>query len=138
MADCIFCAIVAGDAPAHKVAEDERTVAFLDIMPFTKGHTLVIPKVHTEDFWTIDVPTAQAMLDMALRVGGMVRENLGADGMNLLQNTGAAAWQTVFHAHLHVLPRWQGDGIAPPDILGGKMADPSVLADTAAQLRGEA
>lgn len=135
MAACIFCSIVAGDAPGHVIAEDEHTFAFLDIMPFAKGHTLVIPKVHTEDFWSVDVETAQAMIAMAHRVAGMARDNLGADGLNLFQATKAVAWQTVFHIHIHVIPRWENDGFHQPK-WAKPMAEPDVLAAIATDLRG--
>lgn len=135
MADCIFCRIVAGASPAHVVDEDEHCLAFLDIMPFARGHTLVIPKSHTEDFWTVDVPTAQHMIAMAHRVAAKARDNLDADGLNLFQATTVHGWQTVFHIHYHVIPRWEGDGFDQP-AWARPMEDPDVLAATAAELRG--
>ncbi len=135
MADCIFCSIVAGDAPAHVVAEDDHTIAFLDIMPFTRGHTLVIPRVHADDLWSADVPTLQSMVAMAHRVGGLLRDNLAADGLNLFQATRAVAWQTVFHIHFHVIPRWEGDAFQQP-AWAKPVADQAELAEVAARLRG--
>jgi histidine triad (HIT) family protein len=135
VADCIFCSIIAGDLPGHVIAEDDQTLAFLDIMPFARGHTLVIPKVHTEDFWSVEVATAQAMIATAHRVGAMARENLGADGLNLFQATRAVAWQTVFHVHLHVIPRWEGDGFEQPG-WASPMAEQDVLDAVATDLRG--
>lgn len=134
--DCIFCAIVAGDAPAHVIAEDEHTLAFLDIMPFAEGHTLVIPKAHADDLWSVDVESAQAVMGMAHHVAGMVRTNLDADGINLFQATRAIAWQTVFHLHVHVIPRWADDGFHQPS-WAKPMADQDVLAVTATRLRGD-
>lgn len=134
MADCIFCAIVAGDAPGHVIAEDDATLAFLDIMPFARGHTLVIPKVHTEDFWSVDVPTAQAVIAMAHRIAGLHRDSLAANGVNLFQATRAVAWQTVFHLHVHVIPRWDDDSFVQP-AWAKPMADPDELATIARELR---
>lgn len=114
MSACIFCAIVAGDAPAHRVYEDQTTLAFLDIMPFTRGHTLVIPKAHSDDVWDVDEDTAAAVMRSGHRVAALLRETLAPDGMNLLQATRAVAFQTVFHLHLHVIPRWEGDTMAVP------------------------
>ncbi len=135
MSDCIFCAIASGEGPAHRIAEDEHTVAFLDIMPFTRGHALVIPKAHTEDIWSADVETAQQVMAMAHRVAGMVRTTLDADGVNLFQATRAVAWQTVFHLHVHVIPRWEGDDFEQPG-WAKPMADQDELAALADQIRG--
>lgn len=106
--DCIFCAIVAGEAPATKVYEDDATLAFLDIFPATDGHTLVIPKDHTQDLATI---TPQQLTDTTLRaqrIATVMPQTLGADGVNLLNCCGADAWQSVFHFHIHVIPRYAG------------------------------
>jgi histidine triad (HIT) family protein len=110
MADCIFCEIVAGRAPARVVDEDERTLAFLDIFPLTAGHTLVIPKQHAADLLDAPPDDVAAVARMAQRVATRVRDELGAPGINLLQATGAIALQTVFHLHVHVLPRYPDDG----------------------------
>lgn len=103
--ECIFCAIVAGDAPAHVVHEDEHTVSFLDINPVTRGHTLVVPRVHAEDMWDADEDTAVAVMRSAWQVARLLRRALDPEGCNLFQATRAIAGQTVFHLHLHVLPR---------------------------------
>lgn len=108
-ADCIFCAIVAGAAPARPVYEDEDTLAFLDINPITEGHTLVIPKRHAVDLHDISADDLAATARSAKRVAELLTDRLGCDGINLLHATGAAAWQTVFHLHIHVMPRVQGD-----------------------------
>ncbi|MGB5758428.1 MAG: HIT family protein [Acidimicrobiales bacterium] len=106
---CIFCAIVAGDAPAKLIHEDESTLAFLDINPITVGHSLVIPKRHSVDLHQISHDDLAAVTRSAKLVAGLLTERLGCDGVNLLNATGAAAWQTVFHFHIHVLPRVAGD-----------------------------
>src|SRR3954470_2557474 len=107
--DCLFCKIVAGEIPATVIAEDERTVAFMDINPATRGHALVIPRAHARDVHDIATADLQAVAALAQRVAARAIERLGADGVNLLNSSGAAAWQTVFHFHLHVIPRYDGD-----------------------------
>lgn len=114
MEHCVFCAIVAGRAPARVVREDERTLAFLDINPLTRGHALVVPKAHADDLLDVAVEDLEAVARGAQAVARRAKERLGADGVNLIQATGAAAFQTVFHLHVHVLPRYAGDGIAFP------------------------
>ena len=107
---CIFCAIAAGDVPARQVLADDAAVAFLDINPVTTGHTLVIPRRHVDDL----LDAAGALGEMAPVVeatAALLAERLGADGVNLYQASRAAAGQTVFHLHVHLLPRWQGDGL---------------------------
>jgi histidine triad (HIT) family protein len=112
--DCIFCKIVAGEIPAQIVAEDERTIAFMDISPATRGHVLVIPRRHTRDLLTIDAEDLQATALAAQRLAQRVHDRLGADGVNLLNSRGEAAWQTVFHFHLHVIPRYEDDPLRLP------------------------
>lgn len=112
--DCVFCAIVAGTSPAHVIDEDDLTLTFLDIAPFTPGHSLVIPKVHTDDFWSVDADTAAAVARAAHRVADRMRTALEPDGLNLLQATRAIAFQTVFHLHVHVIPRWADDTMSMP------------------------
>lgn len=107
---CVFCAIVAGEAPSRVVHEDERTLAFLDIVPLTRGHALVVPKRHATNLFEIDDDDLAAVARTAKRVGVAAMEAFGADGLNLLQTNGAVAMQTVFHLHVHVLPRYVGDG----------------------------
>jgi histidine triad (HIT) family protein len=113
-ADCIFCKIVAGEVPATIVDEDDRTVAFMDISPATRGHALVIPREHAADLHAIDPEDLKAVVAMAQRVAARARDKLGADGVNLLNSNGAAAWQTVFHFHMHVIPRYEGDPLRLP------------------------
>jgi histidine triad (HIT) family protein len=112
--DCIFCKIVAGELPAQIVAEDEQTVAFMDISPATHGHALVVPRRHARDLLEIDAEDLQATILAAQRLAHRVHERLGADGVNLLNSRGEAAWQTVFHFHLHVIPRYAGDPLRLP------------------------
>jgi histidine triad (HIT) family protein len=112
--DCLFCKIVAGELPATIVAEDERTIAFMDINPATRGHALVIPRAHTPDVHAIDPEDFEAVAVAAQRLATRARDKLGADGVNLLNSSGAAAWQTVFHFHVHVIPRYDGDPLRLP------------------------
>jgi histidine triad (HIT) family protein len=112
--DCIFCKIVAGELPSTKVYEDERTYAFMDIAPWTRGHALVIPKAHSTDLGEISETDLAAVAVTAQRIAELQKERLGAEGVNLLNCYGAAAWQTVFHTHVHVIPRYEGDGMIVP------------------------
>lgn len=112
--DCIFCAIVAGEIPATRIDEDEHTLAFMDIAPAARGHALVIPKRHAADLLEIDPEDLARTAQTAQRVAGRMKERLPADGVNLLNACGAAAWQTVFHFHIHVIPRNQGDPLRLP------------------------
>ena len=112
--DCIFCKIVAGEIPATKIDEDERTLTFMDINPGTRGHALVIPKEHSKDLLEIDPADLAAVAEAAQRLARRVPDALGADGVNLINSCGAAAWQTVFHFHMHVIPRYDGDPLKLP------------------------
>jgi histidine triad (HIT) family protein len=129
---CIFCEIVAGRSPAHVIAEDERTLAFLDIFPLTLGHTLVIPKRHADDLLDAPPDDVAAVARMAQRVAQRVRATLRPPGVNLLQATGAIALQTVFHLHVHVLPRYPDDGFHVS--FDRRPGDPDALAALAARL----
>jgi histidine triad (HIT) family protein len=131
--DCIFCAIVAGRAPAHIVASDERTLSFMDINPATDGHALVVPKRHAENIFDIDPHDAEAVMDAARRLAGLLRSVLEPDGVNLIQANGRAAFQTVFHFHMHVVPRYAGDAITMPWI--PTPGDPERIASLADRLR---
>ena len=112
--DCIFCKIVAGELPATKIHEDERTLAFMDINPWTRGHALVIPKAHSADLGEIGGDDLAAVVVVAQDIARRAKERLGAEGVNLLNAFGAAAWQTVFHFHMHVIPRYADDGMQVP------------------------
>jgi histidine triad (HIT) family protein len=132
--DCLFCKIVAGELPATIVAEDERTIAFMDINPATRGHVLVIPREHAADIHAIEPEDLQAVAVAAQRVAARAVAKLGADGVNLLNSNGAAAWQTVFHFHLHVIPRYEDDPLRLPWVPGpGDMDD---ITAAAAELTG--
>lgn len=110
---CVFCAVVAGEAPAVRVFEDDDYLAFLDIRPFTRGHTLVIPKRHTVDLTDTPAETLAGMLAVGQRIARASRvSGLHADGNNLAINDGRAAFQSVFHIHLHVVPRRSGDKLS--------------------------
>jgi histidine triad (HIT) family protein len=112
--DCIFCKIVAGELPATIVDEDEQTIAFMDINPATRGHALVVPREHAADLLEIEPAQLAAVNVAAQRLAGRAKQSLGADGVNLINSCGAVAWQTVFHFHLHVIPRYQDDPLRLP------------------------
>jgi histidine triad (HIT) family protein len=132
--DCLFCKIVAGEIPATIIAEDERTIALMDINPATRGHALVIPRTHTRDIHEIDPDDLRAVAASAKRVATKALERLGADGVNLLNSNGSAAWQTVFHFHMHVIPRYSGDPLRLPWIPASGDADE--IAETGKLLAG--
>jgi diadenosine tetraphosphate (Ap4A) HIT family hydrolase len=111
---CPFCAIADGeDSSVEIVCEDPKWVAFLPPEPATPGHTLVVPKEHVADIWSLDSELGAVLMDAVVRVGTAVREALTPAGMNLISSSGEAAEQTVFHLHLHVVPRYLGDHIDP-------------------------
>jgi histidine triad (HIT) family protein len=112
--DCIFCKIAAGELPATRVDEDERAIAFMDISPATRGHVLVIPRAHAQDLLSVGAEDLAACVALAQRVAGRQIERLGADGVNLLNSCRPAAWQTVFHFHVHVIPRYEADPLRLP------------------------
>jgi histidine triad (HIT) family protein len=112
--DCLFCKIVAGEIPATIVAQDEHTISFMDINPATPGHALVIPREHAQDLLSIETDDLAACIHAAQRLAGRAKEALQADGVNLINSCGADAWQTVFHFHIHVVPRYAGDPLRLP------------------------
>ena len=132
--DCLFCKIVAGEIPGTIVAEDERTVAFMDINPATRGHALVVPRRHVKDLGEVGADDLAAVAGAAQRLATQAREALGADGVNLMNSWGPAAWQTVFHFHLHVIPRYEGDPLTLP--WKPAPGDESEIAAAADALRG--
>jgi histidine triad (HIT) family protein len=109
--DCLFCKIIKGEIPSYKIYEDESTYAFLDISPTTRGHTLVIPKVHAVDIQDIDSESLAAVAKTSKYISKLLVDKLGADGINLRNNSGKVAHQDVFHFHMHVLPRYKNDGL---------------------------
>src|SRR5256885_1206773 len=130
--DCLFCKIVAGEIPATKVGEDERTVAFMDINPATRGHFLVVPREHTPDLLSIEPDELAAVAAAAKRLAARAKERLGADGINLLNSCGRAAWQTGFHFHVHVIPRYDDDPLRLPWVPGP--GDPDEIEAAAREL----
>jgi histidine triad (HIT) family protein len=133
--DCIFCKIVAGELPSERVQEDEHTVAFMDINPWTRGHALVIPRSHSANIYEVGdddlLHTTIAAKKLALRM----KERLACDGVNLLNASEPAAWQTVFHFHMHVIPRYEDDPLQVP--VRPRQAASEELAQVAAELRHE-
>ncbi|HEM4129641.1 TPA: HIT family protein [Streptococcus suis] len=112
MSDCIFCKIVAGEIPASKVYEDDQVLAFLDITQVTKGHTLVIPKKHYRNVLDMDAEAAGQLFTAVPAIARHLKEKLGASGLNIVNNNEEAAGQTIFHTHIHLLPRFdQNDGL---------------------------
>jgi histidine triad (HIT) family protein len=132
--NCIFCKIVAGELPSQIVAEDERTISFMDIAPATRGHALVIPREHSADLWEIDPEDLAATVQAAQALATQARDRLGADGVNLINSCGPLAWQTVFHFHIHVIPRYEGDPLRLPWVPAP--GDLDAIAAVAEELRG--
>lgn len=129
--DCIFCKIVARQAPAHRVFEDERTLVFMDIFPVADGHTLIIPKAHGTNLLQVDDADLEAVARHSRRLAHAIRDVFSPDGIGVFQLNGAAAGQTVFHYHMHLIPRVQGDTL---QIHSRKPGDPQRLAEVAQQL----
>lgn len=136
MEGCIFCQIIAGELPGQIVQEDELTVAFMDINPATRGHALVVPRRHATDLLEIEPEDLQATALAAQRLALMAKDRLGADGVNLLNSCGRAAWQTVFHFHIHVIPRYDDDPLRLPWV--PTEGEPQEIAAAARALRGDA
>lgn len=134
MDDCIFCRIVAGSAPSHRVYEDERTLAFMDIFPVSDGHTLVITKEHAATIFEASEEALTAVAATARRIAHALQTTLAPDGLMIFQLNGAAAMQTVFHYHMHLLPRRTGEPLALHTRVPG---NPERLAEIAAALRSE-
>src|SRR5204863_6008852 len=131
--DCLFCGIVAGDVPAQIVASDDHTVAFMDINPATRGHALVVPRTHAQDLIDVSdedlVHTVLAARRLVLRM----EQAFNPDGFNVLNSCGRAAWQTIFHFHLHVIPRYDDDPLKLPWIPEG--GDEDEIAKVAEKIR---
>lgn len=112
MEDCIFCKIVDGQIPANIIYEDDVCLAFLDIAPTTKGHTLIIPKVHASDLFSMDKDTLMHIAKVSHVLANRLKSRLNCEGINILNNNGAKAGQTVFHYHMHLIPRYdETDGL---------------------------
>jgi histidine triad (HIT) family protein len=110
MSDCVFCKIRDGQIPSVKIHEDEHTLAIMDINPINSGHCLVITKTHAPTVWDAQPADLQAAITSAKKVALAIRDTLKPDGLNMLQANGPAAFQSVPHFHLHLIPRWTGDG----------------------------
>lgn len=104
--NCIFCAIAAGEIPSFKIYEDDMCLAYLDINPFSEGHTLVIPKAHSEGLLDTPCEMLSELIKRVKKVASHIKSTLNADGFNILQNNGEAAGQTVKHIHFHIVPRF--------------------------------
>jgi histidine triad (HIT) family protein len=126
---------VAGEIPSTRVDEDDRTVAFMDINPATRGHLLVVPREHTTDLLEIGGDDLAACARMAQKLAALAKERLGADGVNLLNSCGQAAWQTVFHFHVHVIPRYANDPLRLPWVPGPGDRDEIAAAASALSTR---
>ena len=108
--DCIFCKIAGGDIPSSTVYEDEQFRVLLDLSPATKGHALILPKQHYANIFEIDENILRDLIVLAKKVASAMKETLNCDGVNIVQNNGEAAGQTVFHFHMHIIPRYKDDG----------------------------
>ena len=108
--NCIFCKLANGDIPTRSIYEDEDFNVILDLSPATKGHALILPKEHAANLFELPDETASKVLVLAKKLGAQMKENLKADGMNLVQNNGEVAGQTVHHFHMHLIPRYENDG----------------------------
>lgn len=111
MSDCIFCKIIKGELPAEKVFEDDKVLAFLDIHPVTKGHTLLVPKEHYPDLISTPKEVVAEVVSYVPQIAGGLIKGLGATGLNLGSNNGRAAGQIIFHLHFHLIPRYTDDGL---------------------------
>ena len=131
--DCIFCKIANGEIPSATVYEDEDFRVILDLGPASKGHALIIAKEHYKDICDLDEAVAARVLPLGAKIGTAMKKSLGCDGFNLVQNNGEAAGQTVFHFHVHVIPRYKG-GPSIANWTQGSEA-PEVLAETAAMIK---
>ncbi len=114
MSECLFCKIIEGAIPSRKVFENQDCFAFLDIFPAAKGHTLVIPKKHVIDIHDSDAQTYSLVAAVAKEVADLLQTKLGSQGTTIFQMNREAGWQTVFHLHMHVIPRWSDDGLHKP------------------------
>ena len=131
--NCIFCKIIAGDLPSTIVDEDERTLAFMDIAPATRGHALVVPRAHSADLLEVEREDLCAVAAASQRLAVRMKERLSADGINLLNACGAVAFQSVFHFHVHVIPRYESDGLRLP--WTPSPGDPQAIAEAAQELQ---
>ncbi|MEI6046494.1 MAG: HIT family protein [Chloroflexota bacterium] len=135
--NCIFCKIIAGQIPVAKVYEDEEVLAFMNLQQIQPGHTLVIPKVHYANIYEITDEALVQVTKVAARIARAAKQAFDASGIQLLQNNGSVAWQSVWHLHQHVIPRYEGD--VGHDLYAiwtrGTIATPEELEANAAKLR---
>jgi len=131
--DCIFCKVVAGEIPGEVVDSDDRTITVMDINPATRGHVVVIPRDHAADLLAVSEEDLDATMTAARRMVERMRDTLAPAGFNILNNMGRAAWQSIYHFHVHVIPRYEDDPLQLPWL--PEPADPDELAAVAAELR---
>ena len=132
MSDCIFCKIIAGEIPSSTVYEDDDVKAILDVNPAAKGHVIVLPKNHAENVFSIADEDLSKAICVAKKIAAALKKTYNCDGVNILQNNGEAAGQSVFHLHIHVIPRFVGDTVS----VGWKPGEmPSDMAETAEAIR---
>ena len=109
--DCIFCRIISGEIPSTTIYENSKFKVIMDIAPANKGHVLILPKEHYDNIYDIDTATAGELFELAAMTARALKSVLDCDGMNILQNNGPVAGQTVFHFHMHIIPRYEGDTV---------------------------
>lgn len=109
--DCVFCKIASGEIPCKKIYEDEKVIAFLDVNPVSRGHSLVIPKKHFENIFDIEEDTLKDIMYVVKTISLTLKENLNADGINIIHSSGKEAQQSVFHFHIHLVPRYKEDNL---------------------------
>jgi histidine triad (HIT) family protein len=133
--DCVFCMVLRGDLPSEKIYEDDHVVAVMDINPWTRGHAVVFPRKHAKNLFEIEDEELEHVAVAAKRVATKMRETLDCSGVNLLQSNGKSAWQTIFHLHVHVIPRYDDDPLQLP--IHPQPAEPEELAKVAEVIRGD-
>jgi histidine triad (HIT) family protein len=138
MADegCVFCKVLSREIPGERIYEDDHVVAVMDINPWTRGHAVVFPRKHAANLFEIEDEELEHVAVAAKRVATKMRDTLDCDGVNLLQSNGAPAWQTIFHLHVHVIPRYEDDTLQLPT--RPQPADSDELAEVAREIRGDA
>jgi histidine triad (HIT) family protein len=132
--NCIFCKVLSGEIPSQEIDSDERTMTVLDINPATPGHAVVIARTHAEDLFALDDEDLLAAMRAVRRVGERMKVTLEPQGFNILHNVGRVAWQSIFHFHVHVIPRYAEDPLRLPWL--PEPADPAELARVAERIRG--
>jgi len=111
MDSCIFCKIIKGDIPSSTIYEDDNVKVIMDIAPSAKGHAILLVKQHVANVFELEAELAGKVFSVVPEIATAIKEELGCDGMNILQNNGVAAGQTVFHLHIHFIPRWEDDSV---------------------------